>query len=88
MERIINDPNFLQEETDSKLSANNSGYYLFHNLTLPVLLNKYMRYQIKINKILITEAVLSVFENEVQRTIFGSKRERESVRKEEQNGGN
>jgi hypothetical protein len=47
-----------------------------------------MRYQIKINKILITEAVLSVFENEVQRTIFGSKRERESVRKEEQNGGN
>jgi hypothetical protein len=29
-----------------------------------------------------------VFENEVQRTIFGSKGERESVRKEEKNGGN
>jgi hypothetical protein len=25
LERIINDPNFLQEEIDRKLNANNSG---------------------------------------------------------------
>jgi len=34
------------------------------------------RIRVKINKILIAEAVLSVFENKVQRTIFGSKSER------------
>jgi hypothetical protein len=44
LERIINDPNFLQEEIDSKLSANNFGYYLVNNIPISALLNKYMTY--------------------------------------------